>query len=149
MTSHGQITQGSTHINFKTNAKAEPAVDPRISVTQDNPEDGPQKILFNALGYTDWESESERKLFRQEIGLAKVKAIAPFDHSKTWSENKKLKSTEPAVHTFQSILVENRRFTVSQGCADNIVGTETPATSPRTSANRTCGVATTTPEISK
>ena len=124
MASYGQIVQGSPHLNFTT-AKAEGAVIHRNAVTQDYHEEGPQRNLFNALGYTHW--DSERKLFREEIEAAKEVAIARLDGAQTWAEYKKGKRTESVVHTFKSILVKNSKFTFPQDNADNTVGIETPA----------------------
>jgi hypothetical protein len=124
MASYGHILQCSPHLNFTT-AKAEGAVIHQNAVTQDYHEEGPQRNLFNALGYTHW--DSERKLFRKEIEAAKEAAIEPLDGAKTWAEYKKDKQTELVVHTFKSILVKNSRFTFPQDNADNTVGIETPS----------------------
>lgn len=122
MASYGQIAQGSPHLNSTTNAEG--AVIHRNAVTQDYHGEGPQRNLFSALGYTHW--DSERKLFREEIETARNAAIARLDGAQTWAEYKKGKWTESVVHTFKSILVDNRKFTFPQDNADNTVGIETP-----------------------
>ena len=134
-------------IDFTTNAKAEPTMTHQTSLIQDYSDEGPRRTLFNALGYIHW--DLERRSFREEIEAAKVKAVERLDGKTTWAEYKKLTWTEPVVHMFKSILTENRKFTVPQGCADNTLGTETPVSSPTTSANATCAVVMTISEISK